>query len=82
MRASSVSNPARRCSTSLWRRKPSARRASGIFAPTRSGCRVREIAEPGLDPAVAMTGSEGIDAYVHLPNFLIVAAERRDFAGC
>jgi hypothetical protein len=29
-----------------------------------------------------MTGSEGIDAYVHLPNFLIVAAERRDFAGC
>lgn len=40
------------------------------------GCRVREVAEPGLDPAVAVTGPEGIDAYVHLPNFLIVAAEQ------
>jgi SAM-dependent methyltransferase len=41
-----------------------------------TGCRVREIAEPGLDPVVAVTGAEGIDAYVHLPNFLIVAADR------
>jgi 2-polyprenyl-3-methyl-5-hydroxy-6-metoxy-1,4-benzoquinol methylase len=32
-------------------------------------------AEPGLDPAVAAAGPEGIDAYVHLPNFLVVAAE-------
>ncbi|GIF96338.1 class I SAM-dependent methyltransferase [Catellatospora citrea] len=40
------------------------------------GCRLREIAEPGLDPAVAEVGPEGIDAYVHLPNFLLVAAER------
>jgi SAM-dependent methyltransferase len=39
------------------------------------GCRLVEIAEPGLDPAVAATGPEGIDAYVHLPNFLVVAAQ-------
>jgi 2-polyprenyl-3-methyl-5-hydroxy-6-metoxy-1,4-benzoquinol methylase len=41
------------------------------------GCRIREIVEPGLDPAVAAAaGVDGIEAYVHLPNFLIVAAER------
>jgi SAM-dependent methyltransferase len=39
------------------------------------GCRLREIAEPGLDPAIAAAGPQGIDAYVHLPNFLVVAAE-------
>lgn len=42
----------------------------------RLGCRLREIVEPGLDPAVAAAGPEGIEAYVHLPNFMIVAAER------
>jgi len=41
------------------------------------GCRIREIVEPGLDPAVASdSGVDGIEAYVHLPNFIIVAAER------
>lgn len=40
------------------------------------GCRVREVAEPGLDPAVAAAaGTDGIEAYVHLANFLVVAAE-------
>jgi SAM-dependent methyltransferase len=42
------------------------------------GCRLREVAEPGLDPAVAAAvapTTPGIDSYVHLPNFLIVAAE-------
>ncbi|MGW5358841.1 class I SAM-dependent methyltransferase [Actinopolymorpha pittospori] len=39
------------------------------------GCRLREVAEPGLAPEVAATGPEGIEAYVKLPNFLIVAAE-------
>jgi SAM-dependent methyltransferase len=40
------------------------------------GCRLRECAEPGLDPAVAAaSGVPGIEAYVHLPNFLIVAAD-------
>lgn len=35
------------------------------------GCRVREVAEPGLDPALA----DGIESHVRMPNFLIVAAE-------
>jgi hypothetical protein len=34
---------------------------------------LREDAEPGLDPAVAAE-SRGVEAYVHLPNFLIVSA--------
>lgn len=34
------------------------------------GARLREIAEPGLDPDL------GVEAYVDLPNFLLVAAER------
>lgn len=38
------------------------------------GCRLREFAEPGLDPALS-ADVPGISAYVHLPNFLIVAAE-------
>ncbi|HEY4024973.1 MAG TPA: methyltransferase domain-containing protein [Candidatus Dormibacteraeota bacterium] len=40
------------------------------------GCRLRSVAEPALDAAVAATGPEGIEAYVHLPNFVVVAAER------
>jgi SAM-dependent methyltransferase len=40
------------------------------------GCRLREVAEPALDPAVAARGPDGIVAYVHLPNFLLVAADR------
>jgi hypothetical protein len=42
------------------------------------GCRLRELAEPGLDPAVAAdvaARTPGIEAYVRLPSFLIVAAE-------
>jgi hypothetical protein len=35
-----------------------------------------EVAEPGLAPEVAADGPEGIDAYVHLPNFLVIAARR------
>ncbi|MBB1158735.1 class I SAM-dependent methyltransferase [Amycolatopsis sp. DR6-1] len=35
------------------------------------GCRLREVVEPGLDPAVA----EGIESYVRMPNFLLVSAE-------
>lgn len=37
---------------------------------------VTELAEPGLAPEDTATGPEGIGAYVHLPNFLIVAARR------
>lgn len=40
------------------------------------GCQVTELAEPGLAPEDTAGGPEGIDAYVHLPNFLIVAARR------
>lgn len=42
----------------------------------RLGCHISEIVEPALDPAVAANGPEGIEAYVHLPNFLVVAARR------
>ena len=42
----------------------------------RLGCQLAEVAEPGLAPEVAADGPDGIDAYVHLPNFLIVAARR------
>lgn len=40
------------------------------------GCQLVEVAEPGLPAEVAVAAAEGIDAYVHLPNFLIVAARR------
>ncbi|MFI5916259.1 class I SAM-dependent methyltransferase [Dactylosporangium sp. NPDC051541] len=40
------------------------------------GCHLTEIAEPSLPVEAAATGPEAIDAYVHLPNFLIVAARR------
>jgi 2-polyprenyl-3-methyl-5-hydroxy-6-metoxy-1,4-benzoquinol methylase len=42
------------------------------------GLRIAEVAEPGLDPAAAATDPdpfEGEHPYVHLPNFLIVAAD-------
>jgi 2-polyprenyl-3-methyl-5-hydroxy-6-metoxy-1,4-benzoquinol methylase len=39
-------------------------------------CHLTEISEPGLEPDMAADGPAGIDAYVHLPNFLIVAARR------
>jgi 2-polyprenyl-3-methyl-5-hydroxy-6-metoxy-1,4-benzoquinol methylase len=43
---------------------------------TSLGCQLTEIAEPGLATDAAADGPDGIDAYVHLPNFLIVAARR------
>jgi len=39
------------------------------------GCRIAEVAEPGLDPQVAGADMDGEHPYVHLPNFLIVAAD-------
>ncbi len=41
----------------------------------RAGCVIDEVAEPGLDPAVA-GNDPGLQAYVHLPNFLLVRAHR------
>ncbi|HEY0001425.1 MAG TPA: methyltransferase domain-containing protein [Actinoplanes sp.] len=43
---------------------------------TRLGCRLTEVDEPALSPDAATTGPPGIQAYVHLPNFLVVAARR------
>jgi 2-polyprenyl-3-methyl-5-hydroxy-6-metoxy-1,4-benzoquinol methylase len=43
------------------------------------GCHLRELAEPGLDPDLAQETrgtTPGIESYSHLPNFLIIAAER------
>ncbi|MGD7706319.1 class I SAM-dependent methyltransferase [Microlunatus sp. Y2014] len=41
------------------------------------GCRITELCEPGLDPAVAQrSGIDGIESYVQLPNFAIIGAER------
>jgi 2-polyprenyl-3-methyl-5-hydroxy-6-metoxy-1,4-benzoquinol methylase len=40
------------------------------------GCRIAEVAEPGLDPQVAAWDTDTDHPYVHLPNFLIVAADR------
>ena len=42
------------------------------------GCRLREMVEPGLDPAVAAAHADtirGIEGYVRMPNFLIVLAD-------
>jgi SAM-dependent methyltransferase len=42
------------------------------------GCRLRELAEPGLDRGVAGRAEAvipGISGYIHFPNFLILAAE-------
>jgi 2-polyprenyl-3-methyl-5-hydroxy-6-metoxy-1,4-benzoquinol methylase len=46
----------------------------------RLGLRIAEVAEPGLDPSAAAADPDQFDGehpYVHLPNFLIVAADRR-----
>ncbi len=42
----------------------------------RLGCQLREIAEPALDPAAAESAAPGTEAYIRLPNFLVVAARR------
>ncbi len=42
-----------------------------------TGCRLTAVIEPGLDPEVARdSGIQGIEAYVDLPNFVIISAER------
>lgn len=42
------------------------------------GCRLREVAEPGLDPAAPAAeglADPGLEGYVRLPNFLVVSAD-------
>jgi 2-polyprenyl-3-methyl-5-hydroxy-6-metoxy-1,4-benzoquinol methylase len=41
------------------------------------GCDIVELSEPGLDPAAAVGGPDGVEAYIHVPPFVIVAARRR-----
>lgn len=48
-----------------------------LNAIIESGCRIERVIEPGLDPDVARdSGIEGIEAYVDLPNFVIIAATK------
>jgi 2-polyprenyl-3-methyl-5-hydroxy-6-metoxy-1,4-benzoquinol methylase len=42
----------------------------------RLDCHLSETAEPALDPATAAAAGRDAQAYVHLPNFLVVAARR------
>ena len=46
--------------------------SSYLNALVQLDCRLREIVEPGQDPSVA----EGVEAYIHLPNVLVVAATK------
>ena len=39
------------------------------------GCRIAEVAEPGLSPQIAAQETGGDHPYLHLPDFLIVAAD-------
>lgn len=44
----------------------------------RLGCAITKVVEPGLDKRIAdESGDPRLEAYVRMPNFLIVAAERR-----
>lgn len=47
-----------------------------VNAVVAAGCHVREVAEPGLAPELVASGAPGVEAYVHVPNFIVVAAER------
>jgi SAM-dependent methyltransferase len=40
------------------------------------GCRLAEVAEPGLPWEAVPDGPPGIEAAVHIPNFIVVAADR------
>lgn len=42
----------------------------------RLGCQLSEMAEPALDPAIAAAEGHGAEAYVHLPNVVVIAARR------
>jgi hypothetical protein len=43
-----------------------------VNALIRLGCRIAELAEPGLDPRLAAADSA---AAVHVPNFVLIAAD-------
>jgi protein-L-isoaspartate O-methyltransferase len=53
-----------------------AARGAQVTGVERLGCHLRETAEPALDPVAAAAADPAAGAYVHLPNFLVVAARR------
>jgi SAM-dependent methyltransferase len=40
----------------------------------RLGCHITEMVEPGLDPAIAAADPEALGAYVHFPDYVVIAA--------
>jgi hypothetical protein len=47
-----------------------------VNAAITAGCHIREIAEPGLAPELVASGDPGVEAYVHVPNIVLICAER------
>ena len=47
-----------------------------VNAVIRLGCHLVEMAEPGLDPEIARLATERAQAFVHVPNFVVIAARR------
>lgn len=43
-----------------------------------AGCRITEVAEPGLEASLVDEGPAGAEALGHVPNFLVVSAVRDD----
>jgi hypothetical protein len=41
-----------------------------------AGCRIVEVAEPGLRPELVGEGGAGAQALVRVPNFMVVSAVR------
>jgi hypothetical protein len=39
-------------------------------------CNLIELVEPRLDADAVANGPDGVQAYAHLPNFIVVAARR------
>ena len=42
----------------------------------RLGCQITEMVEPGLDPTVAESDPDTLGAYVHFPDYLVIAATK------
>jgi SAM-dependent methyltransferase len=40
------------------------------------GCQITEMVEPGLDPEIAASDPDALSAYVHFPDYLVVAATK------
>ncbi len=42
----------------------------------RLGCHVTEMVEPGLDPSTAASDPDALSAYVHFPDYVVIAATK------